>query len=51
MSDAAVLRVDDLVVGYASEGEVLRGLSFALEANEIVGLIGASGAGKSTLLR
>ena len=51
MTDTAVLRVNDLVVGYASEGDVLRGLSFALEPNEIVGLIGASGAGKSTLLR
>ena len=51
MSDSAVLQVEGLVVGYASEGDVLRGLSFSLEANEIVGLIGASGAGKSTLLR
>jgi phosphonate transport system ATP-binding protein len=51
MSDSAVLQVEDLVVGYSSEGDVLRGLSFSLEANEIVGLIGASGAGKSTLLR
>ena len=51
MRDTAVLQVNDLVVGYAAEGDVLRGLSFALEANEIVGLIGASGAGKSTLLR
>ena len=51
MSGSAVLRVEDLVVGYGSAGDVLRGLSFSLEANEIVGLIGASGAGKSTLLR
>lgn len=46
-----VLEVENLVVGYASEAAVLRGVSFTLGANEIVGLIGASGAGKSTLLR
>ncbi len=46
-----VLAVDDLVVGYASGEDVLRGVSFSLESTEIVGLIGASGAGKSTLLR
>ena len=51
VSGSPVLQVEDLVVGYASEGDVLRGLSFTLEAKEIVGLIGASGAGKSTLLR
>ena len=46
-----VLQVDDLDVRYSSEVDVLRGVSFALQPNEIVGLIGASGAGKSTLLR
>lgn len=51
VTGSPVLRVDNLVVGYASAGDVLRGISFTLEANEVVGLIGASGAGKSTLLR
>jgi len=46
-----VLQVENLDVRYSSDVEVLRGVSFALEPNEIVGLIGASGAGKSTLLR
>ena len=36
-----VLQVDDLDVRYSSEIDVLRGVSFALQPNEIVGLIGA----------
>lgn len=50
-SDSSVLEIEDLVVGYARDARVLRGVSFSLGPNEIVGLIGASGAGKSTLLR
>lgn len=46
-----VLEVRDLTVGYASQPDVLRDVTFSLEGREVVGLVGASGAGKSTLLR
>jgi oligopeptide/dipeptide ABC transporter ATP-binding protein len=45
-----LLEIEDLHVGYASGGgtiELVRGLSFSLEAGEAVGLVGESGSGKS----
>jgi branched-chain amino acid transport system ATP-binding protein len=45
-----LLEVRDLHAGYG-ELEVLRGISFAVEAGEIVTLLGSNGAGKSTTLR
>ncbi|KUJ23669.1 putative ABC bile acid transporter [Mollisia scopiformis] len=44
------LEVDDLIVGYAPDlPPVLKGLSFSVERNERVGVVGRTGAGKSSL--
>lgn len=45
-----VLEVNDLVVGYAPDlPAVLKGLTFRVERNERVGVVGRTGAGKSSL--
>lgn len=44
--------IDQLTYRYAAQQPpVIEGLSFTIEQNEIVGIIGPSGSGKSTLLR
>lgn len=44
------LEVNDLVVGYADDlPPVLRGLTFRVNRNERVGIVGRTGAGKSSL--
>jgi branched-chain amino acid transport system ATP-binding protein len=45
-----LLEVKDLSVRY-DKAVILNGVSFSVEAHELVGLVGPNGAGKSTLLR
>lgn len=45
-----MLEVADLVCGYEKVA-VVRGISFSLEANEILAIVGPNGSGKSTTLK
>jgi branched-chain amino acid transport system ATP-binding protein len=47
---AAILETTDLRSGYAT-GDVLQGVSVAIDEHEIVGVLGRNGVGKSTLMR
>ena len=48
----AVLEVRDLRARYSASGpEILKGISFSVEADDFFAIIGPSGAGKSTLIR
>jgi len=48
----AILEVRDLRARYSASGpEILKGISFSVEANDFFAIIGPSGAGKSTLIR
>ena len=47
-----ILSVSDLKVRYSVGGpEILKGISFEVEADDFFAIIGPSGAGKSTLIR
>ncbi|WP_336801000.1 ABC transporter ATP-binding protein [Kaistia sp. MMO-174] len=45
----SVLRLDDVSVGFEGDRLALDGISLALRANEILGVVGETGAGKSLL--
>ncbi len=47
----SILSVKDLKVRYATGPEVLKGISFEVEADDFFAIIGPSGSGKSTLIR
>jgi len=48
----AILEVRDLCASYSASGpEILKGISFSIEADDFCAIIGPSGAGKSTLIR
>lgn len=46
----SLLEIKDLVGGY-TKTPVLKGISFEIQPNELVGLIGLNGAGKSTTIK
>lgn len=46
-----MLEVEELVVGYTSEVDILKGISIKADDKKITCIIGPNGAGKSTLLK
>lgn len=47
----SLFQFNDVHAGYSKEMDVLHGISFSLEKNSRVALIGANGAGKSTIMK
>lgn len=50
-SGALHLSFDNIVFGYSVDEPVLKGISFELEPNKILGLLGRTGSGKTTIAR
>lgn len=51
MSDNVVLSTHGLVAGYERDLPIVRGVDFALHADELVVILGPNGAGKSTFVK
>lgn len=51
VTDAAALRVEELVAGYVPEVNILNGINLTVGDGEIVTIVGPNGAGKSTLIK
>jgi len=47
----SLIRVEDLAGGYAPGADAVTGVSFALEAGQVAGVLGPNGGGKTTLFR
>jgi ABC-type Mn2+/Zn2+ transport system ATPase subunit len=47
----SLVRVEDLAGGYAPGADAVEGVSFALEAGQVAGVLGPNGGGKTTLFR
>ena len=46
----ALLEVHELSLGYGKDPSIMEGVSFSMNAGEIIALTGNSGAGKTSLL-
>ena len=51
MENKEILRTENLTKAYDGQTEVLKDISFSVQAGEVVVVVGPSGCGKSTLLR
>jgi branched-chain amino acid transport system ATP-binding protein len=51
VTDRSALQIHDLVAGYEPGVPIVRGVSLAVGAGEIVAVLGPNGAGKSTLVK
>jgi ABC-type branched-subunit amino acid transport system ATPase component len=50
-ADVALLEAKNIVAGYTKELDILKGISLAVEEDQVVSIIGPNGCGKSTTFR